>query len=81
MKDAKSRAIQIADVFGNFALAYAFVKLGNTSKARVVKATILEDVFGDILDPSIVQKACTLVGDNDIQLNCSGGLTLRIAAE
>ena len=78
MKDAKSRAIQVADVFGNFTLAYAFVKLGNTSKTRVVKAMVLEDVFGDILDPGLVRKACTLVGDNDIQLNYSGGLTLRI---
>lgn len=38
----------------------------------------LTDVFGDILDPSLVPKACALVGDNDIQINYSGGFTLRI---
>lgn len=78
VKDARSRVVQVADVFGNFTLAYAFVKLGNTSKTRVVKATILEDVFGDILDPSSIRDACKLVGDNDIQLNYSGGFTLRL---
>lgn len=78
MKDAKSTAIQVADVFGNFALAYALVTLGNTSKTRTLKAKVLEDAFGDILDPSSVHDACTLVGDNEIQLNYSGGFTLHI---
>jgi hypothetical protein len=54
LKDARSRAIQVADVFGNFALAYAFVQLGDDSKTRVVKAQILADVFGDVLDPRCV---------------------------
>lgn len=78
MKDAKSRAIQIADVFGNFTLAYAFAKLGSTSKSRIAKATILEDIFGDILEPNAVKTACSLVGDGDIRLNYSGGFTLRL---
>ncbi len=78
LNDANSRAIQVADVFGNFALSYAFVHLGHTSKTRAVKAKVFEDVFGDILDPSHVTSACMLVGANDIQLKQAGGLTLRI---
>jgi len=78
LKDANSRAIQVADVLGNFALAYAFVHLGQTSKTRGVKAKILEDIFGDILDPRQVAATCTLVGPNDIQVNKPGALTLSI---
>ncbi len=78
LKDANSRAIQVADVFGNFALAYVFVHLGQTSKTRGVKAKILEDIFGDVLDPRQVAATCTLVGDNDIQVNQPGALTLCI---
>jgi hypothetical protein len=79
LKDTSSRAIQVADVFGNFALAYAFVHLGHTSKTRAVKAKVLEDVFGDLLEPAHVTSACGLVGSDDIQLNQSGQLTLRIS--
>lgn len=78
LSDAKSRAIQLADVFGNFALGYAFFHLGGTSKTRAVKAQVFENVFGDLLNPGAVTAAASLVGDNDIQLKHSGALTLRI---
>lgn len=78
LNDANSRSIQIADVFGNFALNYLFVSLGKTSNRRATKAKIFEDVFGDMLDASQVVLATKLVGNNDIQLKKPGGYTLRI---
>jgi hypothetical protein len=78
LRDAKSRSIQAADVFGNFALSYAFVRLGHPSKTRAVKAQVFEDVFGDTLEPNQVTSAAILTGDNDIQLKRAGGLTLSI---
>lgn len=80
LNDAKSRAIQAADVFGNFALAYMFVQLGHKSKSRVVKAGIFEHVFSSEITPKPIHAAATLTGltNNDIQLTQPGGLTLRI---
>lgn len=68
MRDKKSRMIQMADVFGNFALAHLFVKLGDTSRKRRAKAELFRDVFGDILgtDEDVTSK-CRLVDGNDIE--------------
>lgn len=80
LADAKSRAIQVADVFGNFALSYIFVQLGHTSKTRVIKADILARVFGNEIAPGPITSATRLSGPttNDIELTQPGGFTLRI---
>lgn len=79
LADAKSSAIQVADVFGNFALSYIFIQLGHTSKTRKVKADIFQRVFSEIT-PSPILSAAKLSGStmNDIELTQSGGLTLRL---
>lgn len=79
LADAKSRAIQLADVFGNFALAYIFVQLGHATTGRQLKADILGRVFGSSLSPSPIQAAAILAGptNNDIQLTQPGGFTLE----
>lgn len=80
LDDAKSRAIQAADVFGNFALAYIFTQLGHGSKSRAVKAAIFQRVFSQEITPGPIHTAATLTGptNNDILLTQAGGLTLRI---
>jgi hypothetical protein len=82
LDDAKSRAIQAADVFGNFALSYIFVQLGHPSKSRALKASIFERVFSNEITPGPIHTTATLTGptNNDIQLTQSGGLTLRIGS-
>lgn len=82
LNDAKSRAVQAADVFGNFALSYIFVQLGHTSKSRAVKAEIFERVFSSEITPGPIHTVATLTGptNNDIQLTQPGGLTLRIGS-
>lgn len=81
LRDAKSRAIQAADVFGNFALAYLFRMLGHTSKSRAAKAQLFENAFGDILDISNLPGAVKLSGANDIEIVRPGGLTLVIGLQ
>lgn len=80
LTDAKSRAIQVADVFGNFALSYIFIQLGHTSKTRKMKAEIFERVFGGEITPGPISTAAKLSGatKNDIELTQPGGLTLRL---
>jgi len=80
LDDAKSRCIQVADVFGNFALAYIFVHLGLRTRGRVAKASVLSAVFGDILDASSLSKDVTLAGGSDLALTQPGGLTLGIGS-
>lgn len=81
LRDAKSRAIQAADVFGNFALAYLFRMLGHTSKSRAAKAQLFESAFGDVLDTSKLPGAVRLCGNNDIEIVKPGGLTLSIGLQ
>jgi hypothetical protein len=78
LDDAHSRCIQIADVFGNFALSKIFVQLGHTSKKRSVKAQIFDTVFGDVLDSSAISAAVALSPPNDIGIIRPGGFTLGI---
>lgn len=80
LSDAKSRVIQVADVFGNFALSYIFIQLGDTSKTRKVKAEIFERVFSSEITPGPILGAAKLSGPsgNDIELTQPGGLTLRL---
>jgi hypothetical protein len=81
LKDAKSVSIQIADVFGNFALSFVFHKLGHPSKTRAIKAAIFESVFGDLLKDIDVTKKAALSGSNDIRLLTAGALTLKMLYE
>lgn len=81
LDDALSRAIQAADVFGNFALAYMFVELGRRTSRRVIKADIFRRVFQNELPPhGYIQGNASLAGPtgNDIQLSHQGALSLRI---
>ncbi len=80
LSDAKSRAIQLADVFGNFALSYIFVQHGNQSKSRIVKAGKFERVFGNEIKPGPILSDTRLSGKNlnDIEISHSGALTLRL---
>jgi hypothetical protein len=80
LADAKSRVIQVADVFGNFALSYIFVQLGATSKTRTMKADIFERVFSKEITPGPILSSAKLSGPtmNDIELTHSGGLRLRL---
>jgi len=79
LKDAKSRAIQAADVFGNFALSFLFFKLGDTSNKRAAKAKIFENVFGDVLDTSKIHSSVALFNANDIKIINPGGFTLSVS--
>jgi hypothetical protein len=78
LRDARSRSIQIADTFGNFALSYVFALLGHASRTRAVKAQVFDDVFGDVLDPNEVIGSAKLVGKDDVEITKPGGLSLRI---
>lgn len=80
LTDAKSRAIQVADVFGNFALSYIFVQLGHQSNTRKVKAEIFERVFKSEITPGPILSMARLSGatNNDIEILQPGGLTLRL---
>lgn len=80
LSDAKSRVIQLADVFGNFALSYIFAQHGDQSKSRIIKAKIFERVFGNEIKPGPILSATRLSGKslNDIEIFHSGALTLRL---
>lgn len=82
LADAKSRAIQVADVFGNFALSYIFFHLGHTSKSRTVKSDIFGSVFSSEIAPGPILSLVKLSGPtmNDIELTQPGGLTLRLGS-
>lgn len=80
LDDANSRCIQVADVFGNFALSRVFVQLGQTSKTRDAKTQVFDDVFGDIVDPNSIKSAVTLSPPNDIRILQPGGLTLEVGS-
>jgi hypothetical protein len=77
--DNKSFLIQAADVFGNFTLATLFVKLGVASKLRLKKSEILDDAFGNILEPADYSAKCQLQG-TDLELLHDGTLNARISS-
>jgi hypothetical protein len=79
LDDATSRCIQVADVFGNFALSRLFVELGQSSRTRDSKARIFDDVFGDIVDVKSAAASVALSSPNDIQILQNGAFTLEIA--
>lgn len=77
MDDEKSMIVQAADVLGNFSMAYMFVKLGKTTKTRVSKADLFDQIFGDTLEDFDFLKNMTLHND-DIILNVDGYINFRI---
>jgi hypothetical protein len=46
VSDNNSMVVQAADIIGNFQMSYIFRELGDTSKTRICKAEIFEEVFG-----------------------------------
>ena len=78
LKDHKSLLIQAADVIGNFALSYIYYRLGNTSKKRIIKGQIFEEIFGDRFAAVDIVKDIELLGDNDLKLKFDGAFTLQL---
>ncbi|MCX5690271.1 MAG: hypothetical protein NTV94_10910 [Planctomycetota bacterium] len=64
MKDNKSFLIQAADVLGNFSMNHVFVRVGKGSKSREAKARLIEEVFGDLIDPIDLAGTITLRGED-----------------
>lgn len=60
MRDGKSFLIQAADVLGNFSMNHVFVKLGKASKKREAKARLIEEIYGDLIDPLDLSGAIAL---------------------
>jgi hypothetical protein len=79
ISDTKSLPVQVADVFGNFALSYLFCALGDTSTKRALKASIFSDAFGDLLKDIDPTTNATLKC-NDIELGGNGPLTLELGS-
>jgi hypothetical protein len=77
MSDAKSVAVQGADVLGNFAMAFARVQLGDPSSKLALKAELFASAFGDLIDTGPLKAGAVLNG-SDIQLLQPGALTLSI---
>jgi hypothetical protein len=78
VSDSKSIVVQAADVLGNFAMSYAFMKLGRPSKKIRLKGEIFERVFGDLVAHVDIPAMTRLVG-NDLQLVEPGSLTLHMS--
>lgn len=78
VSDSRSLAVQIADVFGHFALCHVYKRLGCTNSRRAAKADLLEEVFGDALGHQDLTKMARIIGNNDIEILTPGALTLPI---
>jgi len=77
VKDEASALVQVADVVGNFALAYYYSKLKTLGATRTLKANIFADTFGDTLDQATAREWGKPVGDDDIELDV-GAVVLGI---
>jgi hypothetical protein len=75
-RDEESFLIQAADIFGNFSTAAVKRRLGKKSSTILEKATLFEDVFGDLLAKSDLSEMA-LIGD-DLILRHGGALALVI---
>lgn len=78
MKDSKSALIQAADVIGHFAMNYMFMRLGHTSKKKVVRAKLLAEAFGSDVDAFDPTGKATL-SNNDFMLVSDGSFTFKVA--
>ncbi|MEL0622422.1 hypothetical protein V6238_04870 [Marinomonas arenicola] len=65
--DEDSFLVQAADIIGNFSTAFAFKKLGKTSKSNDLKCSAFDQAFGDIIDLSDFPGSVKLNGD-DLEL-------------
>jgi hypothetical protein len=79
VSDTKSLLVQAADVLGNFAMSYAFMRLGRPSKKIAEKGAIFERVFGDLLVNEDISAMARLVG-SDLELLTPGAMTLHLSA-
>lgn len=77
VNDAKSIAVQAADVVGNFSTSCIYSNLGNKSKKRILKGQIFESVFGNHFGGQDFSKDVELVGDNDLKLKRDGAFTFQ----
>jgi hypothetical protein len=75
--DEESALLQVADLLGNFAAAYVAFRLGRTSKTLTAKASIFEDVFGDLVKGADFSGA-ELAGGDDLRLKAAGAFTLKL---
>jgi hypothetical protein len=78
MKDSKSALIQAADVIGHFAMNYMFMRLGHTSKKKVLRGKMLADAFGSDVDAFDPTGKATLSG-NDFALVDEGSFTFKVS--
>lgn len=78
MNDEESFMIQAADMIGNFSGALVFKELGKESKSNNLKAEIMNDVFGDILDKSNILNSVELQGD-DFVLKQAGSFNFLVS--
>jgi len=78
LPDEQSFIVQAADMIGNFSAAMVFKVLGKTSKTNDLKAGIMNEVFGDILDISNITKMVEISG-NDFVLKKSGSFSFTIS--
>jgi hypothetical protein len=77
LSDDASFIIQAADVVGNFSSALVFKALGKSSKSNDLKAEIMNDVFGDILDTSNITELVEIRGE-DFALKASGSFSFSV---
>jgi len=78
LPDEKSFIIQAADMIGNFSGALVFKALGKNSNSNNLKAEIMNDVFGDILDTSNIAELVEIKGE-DFVLKSSGSFTFTMS--
>lgn len=76
--DENSFLVQAADIIGNFATAFAFKKLGKSSRTNDLKCSVFEEVFGDILDASNLPDSIVLNGDDLVLAKGTASFTFSI---
>jgi hypothetical protein len=79
VRDAKSIAVQGADVIGNFSTSFIYYRLGNKSNKRILKGKIFESVFGDKFTDHDFAKHVVLQGQNDLKILTNGAYTFEFS--
>lgn len=78
LPDEQSFIIQAADMIGNFSAALVFKVLGKASKTNDLKAEIMNDVFGNLMDTSKITEMVEISGD-DFVLKQSGTFSFTVS--
>jgi len=78
LPDEQSFIIQAADMIGNFSAALVFKVLGKASKTNDLKAGVMDDVFGDLMDTSSITDMVEISGD-DFVLKQSGSFSFTVS--